>query len=772
MNVSATGPESMERRSPDLVAAGQIAALPAMLEIVCHATGMGFAAVARVTEEIWLACRVRDEIGLGIGAGDVLRPDTMPCRDARRHREPVVIDDFNAGTGVDGDLARTRHGFRSYISFPIVLADGDVFGTLCAIATEPARFDRPEIEALFRQFATLIGLLLDAQRPRRHVEPPREGSGRISLEQGVPLEGLIEHLPIGAGLFGPEGQVLLANPVLRRLFPPDDTPAPIPGEGSRWTGYAADGTVLDTRQHPFARALHGDIVPGVRFLYRSGDGTERCMRITGLPVSDRAGPRTESAPAALLLVEEDHAPKEVEQALQRSEARLQAAVDLVGLSPYGWDPASGALEWDERLKAMWGLPADARVDQAVWLSAIHPDDRPRVEEAVGRCSDPAGDGIYHIEYRVIGIGDGVERWVSTHGRTQFEDGRPTGFVGVAVEITDRKREEAARRESEERFRRFAEHSANVLWLANLKSRRLTYLSRAVRHVWGVAPERLTSLENWLETIHPDDRDSVQRTVERVGNGDVVVLEYRIVRPSDGVVRRIRDTFFPIRSEDGGIRHLGGIAADVTGRTGARIYVVDEDAGARQALLALLQPAGYEVQLFENATALAEVAGSLQPGCVILDIEAAGPESLAVARALKAGRLALPVLVIGRSHGDVGFGVRAMKAGAVDYLEKPWQPAVLLTAVSAALAELRSDNERSQARDDAKLRIGALSAREREVLEGLLAGGTNKSIGRALGLSPRTVEIHRAHVMETLGVRTLPEAVLMAARAGVQPTDIL
>ncbi|WP_244409748.1 PAS domain-containing protein [Methylorubrum populi] len=484
------------------------------------------------------------------------------------------------------------------------------------------------------------------------------------------------------------------------------------------------------------------------------------------------GLRIASAPAALLLVEAEHGSNGAEHALQRSEARLQAAVELVGLSPYGWDPATGALEWDARLKAMWGLPADAHVDQAVWLSAIHPEDRPRVEAAVTRCCDPAGDGVYKIDYRVIGIEDGVERWVSTHGRTQFENGRPIRFVGVALDITERKRDEAVSRARAERFRQFAEHSANVLWLANLKSRRLTYLSPAVRHVWGVPPERLTSIEDWLDTIHPDDRDSVERAVERVGSGDVVVLEYRILRPSDGIVRRIRDTFFPIRGEEGGIRHVGGIAADVTGRTGTRIYVVDRDAESRQKLLALLHPAGYEVQLFESPAALAEVAESLQPGCVILDLEAAEPDGLTVARALKVGRLALPVLVVGRSHGDVGFGVRAMKAGAVDYLEKPWQPSALLTAVSAALAELRTDNERSQARDDAKQRIGALSAREREVLEGLLAGGTNKSIGRALGLSPRTVEIHRAHVMETLGVRTLPEAVLMAAKAGVQPTDAL
>jgi len=83
--------------------------------------------------------------------------------------------------------------------------------------------------------------------------------------------------------------------------------------------------------------------------------------------------------------------------LRRSEARLQAAIELVGLSPYSWDPATGALEWDAPIKGMWGLPANAHVDHDVWLSAVHPDDRPHVEEAIRRCTDPAGDGVYHVE---------------------------------------------------------------------------------------------------------------------------------------------------------------------------------------------------------------------------------------------------------------------------------------------------------------------------------------------------------------------------------------
>ena len=107
---------------------------------------------------------------------------------------------------------------------------------------------------------------------------------------------------------------------------------------------------------------------------------------------------------------------------------------------------------------------------------------------------------------------------------------------------------------------------------------------------------------------------------------------------------------------------------------------------------------------------------------------------------------------------------------MDFLEAPWAPEALLFAVRTALAEIHAEADRARGGDEARARIAALSERERAVLEGLLAGGTNKTIGRTLGLSPRTVEIHRARVMEVLGARTLPEAVLIATSAGVRPAD--
>ncbi|MDR7036706.1 PAS domain S-box-containing protein [Methylobacterium sp. BE186] len=363
--------------------------------------------------------------------------------------------------------------------------------------------------------------------------------------------------------------------------------------------------------------------------------------------------------------------------------------------------------------------------------------------------------------------DGNERWMRVSAiPVREQSGSIRQAIMVVQDVDREKRAEVALRESEERFRRFAAHSANVLWLANLESGQLDYLSPAFAQVWGMPTEDMPDVASWLASVHPEDQDGAARALERVGRGETLVLKYRILRGSDRAVRRIRDTFFPIPAVDGHARLVGGIAQDVTIDTGLRAYVVAVGDDARRGLVAALQAAGYEVQTFVSGQAFLKMANSLMPGCVVLDLEEGG--SLGVASELKPSRSHLPVVAVGASAGDLGFGVRAMKAGAVDFLEAPWTPEVLLFAVKTALAEIRDAAERTHARDESRDRIAALSARERSVLEGLLGGGTNKSIARTLGLSPRTVEIYRARVMEALGAHTLPEAVLIATEAGVRP----
>ncbi|HYZ62592.1 MAG TPA: response regulator, partial [Acetobacteraceae bacterium] len=457
---------------------------------------------------------------------------------------------------------------------------------------------------------------------------------------------------------------------------------------------------------------------------------------------------------------------EAAERVRLSEARLQAAVDLVGLCPYSWDPATGALDWGDRLRAIWGLPPGAYVDETVFLSGIHPDDRARVEAAIERCRDPASGGIYAIQYRVVGIGDGIERWVSTYGQTMFRDGTPVGFVGAAVDITERKRAEDRLRASEERFRRFAEHLASVLWIVDVEAMRVEYVNPAFERVWGLSRADVAdrSPEVWLGAVHPEDRERAAELVGRAKEGEGTTVEYRIIRP-DGAMRWVRDTSFPIRDRGGRVLRVGGIAQDLTRHDGRLVYVVDGDQASRRELDALLQAAGYEVKPFATTQAFIEMASVLVPGCVVLDARISARSGPAVPRELQARRIGLPVIVIG-ADGDVAGAVQALKAGASDWLEASTDPQALHAAVASALATIQEGEERDRHAALARARIASMSSREREVLTGMMVGETNKSIARRLGISPRTVEIHRAHVMERLGARTLSEAVLLASAAGL------
>jgi PAS domain S-box-containing protein len=452
--------------------------------------------------------------------------------------------------------------------------------------------------------------------------------------------------------------------------------------------------------------------------------------------------------------------------VRRSEAQLQAAIELVGLCPYTWDPVTGALEWGDRLRAMWGLPPGAYVDSEVFVSGIHPEDRARVMAAIAACTDPAGNGVYHLDYRVIGMGDGVERWVSTHGQTVFKAGRPVSFIGAALDITKRKRAEEQLRASEARFRQFAEHSADVLWILNAQTKRLEYLSPAFQRIWGEPPGTLL-LDRiwWAETVHPEDRTTAINALERALRGEVVTLDYRIIR-ADGALRWIRDTLFPIFDDREQLQWAAGIAKDITKQSGIQVYVVDAEDESRYHLTLLLQRAGYQVKTFNSARAFLEVVGVLVPGCVVLNLRAPGAGGLTVSRELKARGLSLPVIIVGGEHGDVRGAVQAMRAGTSDWLEEPWEEEVLLAAIAAAVTHIQEVAKAGQTAELARTRIAVMPVREREVLAGLMAGETNKTIARRLGISPRTVEIHRAHVMEQLGVRSLSEAVLLAAAAGL------
>jgi signal transduction histidine kinase len=146
----------------DVLAIGRIPAVPTILDVVCRTTGMGFAAVARVTEDRWVACGVEDNINFGLQPGGELELHTTICNEIRHTREAVVIDHVAESADFVGHHTPAMYGFQSYISVPIVLADGRFFGTLCAIDPRPAKLDNPEIRGMFKLFAELIAFHLDA----------------------------------------------------------------------------------------------------------------------------------------------------------------------------------------------------------------------------------------------------------------------------------------------------------------------------------------------------------------------------------------------------------------------------------------------------------------------------------------------------------------------------------------------------------------------------------------------------------------------------------
>jgi two-component system response regulator FixJ len=195
-----------------------------------------------------------------------------------------------------------------------------------------------------------------------------------------------------------------------------------------------------------------------------------------------------------------------------------------------------------------------------------------------------------------------------------------------------------------------------------------------------------------------------------------------------------------------------------------VHVVDDDAAIRRSLEVLLDAAGFQVISYDTPLGFLEAAPSLSPGCVLLDIKMPGMDGLELQALLLKGNAALPVIVM-TGQGDVQTAVRAMKAGAVDFLEKPYSDELLLNAIEAALGRIGAPDDDREAAVAAQL-IATLSPRERQVLDSLVAGRANKVIAFDLGISVRTVEVHRARMMERLGVRQFAEAIRLAVMAQI------
>ena len=201
------------------------------------------------------------------------------------------------------------------------------------------------------------------------------------------------------------------------------------------------------------------------------------------------------------------------------------------------------------------------------------------------------------------------------------------------------------------------------------------------------------------------------------------------------------------------------------QTEAVVHVIDDDEAVRQSLSFLLKTAGHAVETYDSATAFLRHLPHIKPGCVITDVRMPDVSGIDLLHRLKEMQVRIPVIVI-TGHGDVPLAVEAMKSGAMEFLEKPFDDDALLVAVSAALSQHGADAKREADRAEIVDRLASLSNRERQVLEGLVAGHANKTIAFDHGISPRTVEIYRANLMAKMQATSLSDLVRMALVGGV------
>jgi two-component system response regulator FixJ len=191
-----------------------------------------------------------------------------------------------------------------------------------------------------------------------------------------------------------------------------------------------------------------------------------------------------------------------------------------------------------------------------------------------------------------------------------------------------------------------------------------------------------------------------------------------------------------------------------------VQVIDDDSAMRDSLEFLLGSAGFAVELYESAEAFLAAPRPPSPGCVLTDIRMGGLDGFAVLARLREAQRAMPVIVM-TGHGDVALAVKAMKLGAADFVEKPFDGEALIATVLEALAAAPSS--------ELAARLASLSQREQQVLQGLIDGRTNKEIARSYDLSPRTVEVYRAKLMTKMQAGSISELVRFAIKAGLSPS---
>ena len=449
-----------------------------------------------------------------------------------------------------------------------------------------------------------------------------------------------------------------------------------------------------------------------------------------------------------------------DEALRSSEAALRTVTDMTpGL--FWRCEADGRLTWiNQRLQAYLGLeqPGSAHWDDFVW-----PEDVATARKAIKDCISTLRP--FELQQRLRGA-DGRYRWFMVRCQQMLDgEGQITGWCGSAIDIDEWRTAAAAVSDSAGALHDFLGAGATLLWVADVQTRWVTPVNNQSGSAWALSPDgEPMRWDQWAETIHGDDRAQFMAVFDRVASGQTAQSKFRRVTGT-GPARRFQLTAFPIGDAEGRVRRIGGLVVEIGRDLEPRAYLVDPDPTRTNALSQAFARRGFRVRNFSSPADLEAVSDDLLAGCVIIGVDHDLDAVLkAAVRLQQASHLSW--IAIGDFEARLEDVVRLMKLGASDVLSCP-APEAVADAGQAALALARPEPAKVAAPESARERIENLSRREREVLDGLVAGGTNKTIAQKLQLSPRTVESHRSHLMDRLGVSSLADLVRLAGDAGVQ-----
>ena len=390
----------------------------------------------------------------------------------------------------------------------------------------------------------------------------------------------------------------------------------------------------------------------------------------------------------------------------------------------------------------------------VWPSLVHPDDLDAVTE--GLRDAKLARSAFSRPMRLKTSDGEYRRHLALLEPTLDAQGALTGWCGVAtdvqgsvdvMEVLDRRTALLAQ---------FAENTASLIWTLDLETLAIERLSPNFTRIWpDLAPEAVWRWDQFLATVHEADRPTLEVGLERSAAGEAGGGKFRVVG-TDGEIRLLDCSIFPIVTAEGRILHIGGALRDLTRRRSRVTHLVTADPASQNRLSHGLRKQGFEVTVFDSIEALADVASGMTPAPLVYHHQGDMEALARIAGLIRNSLPRDPWIVLQSGEPLAREAVAIMKLGACDILqiEEPIETIVAAIDTAASTIRLLSDDSVAPA---ARHR---LTRREFEIARGLVAGGTNKTIGQDLGMSPRTVESHRGRLMERLGVATLAELVAL------------